>query len=77
MPKRTRAGSFSRTRSDSVESYALSTRLRTASELERSGLVTAAQKGVLKDMVLYGDESATRPSWRNYCTRATSTLEWW
>jgi len=74
MPKRTRAGSFSRTRSDSVESYALSTRLRTASELERSGLVTAAQKGVLKDMVLYGDE-ALRVALDKYAVGDSAELE--
>ena len=51
-----RAGSFTRQRTDSGDG-SLSGRLRSASDLERAGLVTAAQKGALKDMIIYGDEA--------------------
>ena len=38
----------------------MATRLRSASELERIGLVTAAQKGALKDLIVTGDEADAR-----------------
>ena len=44
MPKRARAGSVSRSRTNSVD-LSLSSRLRSASELEKAGVVSSTQKG--------------------------------
>jgi len=35
----------------------LSGRLRSVSDLEKSGLVTSSEKGRLKDLIISGDES--------------------
>ena len=56
MPKRARAGSVSRSRTNSVD-LSLSSRLRSASELEKAGLVSSTQKGALKDLIIFGDEA--------------------
>ena len=56
MPKRARAGSVSRSRANSVD-LSLSSRLRSASELEKAGLVSSTQKGALKDLIIFGDEA--------------------
>ena len=56
MPKRARAGSVSRSRTNSVD-LSLSSRLRSASELEKAGVVSSTQKGALKDLIIFGDEA--------------------
>jgi hypothetical protein len=49
-----RAGSMDRPRGMSTS---ISGRLRSVSDLERSGFVTSSEKGRLKDLIISGDES--------------------
>jgi hypothetical protein len=52
MSGRGRTGS-----SEGLRTGSLSGRLRSVSDLEKSGLVTSSEKGRLKDLIISGDES--------------------
>jgi len=68
------AGSMDRSRNSGVLSSSLSGRLRSVSDLERSGLVTPGEKGRLKDLIISGDESL-RAALEKYESGDTTALE--
>ena len=63
-----------RTRSSSGMSTSLSGRLRSVSDLEKTGLVSEKEKGMLKDLIIRGDE-ALKSALDKYQTGDSSELE--